>query len=137
MKLLVILFLINSKYINIQGSCNKFPVSTRRRFDVHTTSITLKRRRTDVKMTLCAYWVRLDHNLQREFTLNFKEMVLHQNMSSSMIILIIICGDLPPLANQYWTTMWWFTNVVKGRRVLCHHVASLVEFVNVATLWTE
>ena len=32
------------------------PVSTRRRFDVHTTSITLKRRRMDVKTTLCAYW---------------------------------------------------------------------------------
>ena len=32
------------------------PVSTRRRFDVHTTSITLKRRRMDVKTTSCAYW---------------------------------------------------------------------------------
>ena len=32
------------------------PVSTGRRFDVHTTSITLKRRRTDVKTTSCAYW---------------------------------------------------------------------------------
>ena len=30
---------------------NASPVSTRRRFDVHTTSITLKRRRTDVKTT--------------------------------------------------------------------------------------
>ena len=34
-----------------------YPVSTRRRFDVHTTSITLKRRRMDVKTTSCAYWV--------------------------------------------------------------------------------
>ena len=32
------------------------PVRTRRHFDVHTTSITLKRRRTNVKTTLCAYW---------------------------------------------------------------------------------
>ena len=32
------------------------PVSTRRRFDVYKTSITLKRRRMDVKTTLCAYW---------------------------------------------------------------------------------
>ena len=32
------------------------PVSTRRCFDVHVTSITLKRRRTDVKTTSCAYW---------------------------------------------------------------------------------
>ena len=32
------------------------PVSTRHRFDIHTTSITLKRRRTDVKTTSCAYW---------------------------------------------------------------------------------
>ena len=34
-----------------------FPVSTRRRFDVHTTSITLKQRRMDVKTRSCAYWV--------------------------------------------------------------------------------
>ena len=34
-----------------------FPVSTRRRFDVHTTSITFKRRRINVKKTSCAYWV--------------------------------------------------------------------------------
>ena len=34
----------------------KIPVSTRRRFDVHTASITLKRSRMDVKTTLCAYW---------------------------------------------------------------------------------
>ena len=33
------------------------PVSARRRFDVHATSITLKRRRMDVKTTLCVYWV--------------------------------------------------------------------------------
>ena len=32
------------------------PVSTRRRFDAHTTSITLKRRCTDFKTTSCAYW---------------------------------------------------------------------------------
>ena len=32
------------------------PVGTRRRFDVHTSSITLKQRRTDVKTTSCAYW---------------------------------------------------------------------------------
>ena len=31
-------------------------VITRRRFDVHTTSITSKRRRTDVKTTSCVYW---------------------------------------------------------------------------------
>ena len=31
-------------------------VRTRNRFDVYTTSITLKRRRLDVKTTLCAYW---------------------------------------------------------------------------------
>ena len=30
-----------------------YPVSIRRRFDVHTTSITLKRRRMDVKTTSC------------------------------------------------------------------------------------
>ena len=34
-----------------------YPVSTRRRFNVHTTSITVKRRRMDVKTTSCAYWV--------------------------------------------------------------------------------
>ena len=34
----------------------KIPVSTRRRFDAHTTSITLKRRLMDVKTTSCAYW---------------------------------------------------------------------------------
>ena len=33
-----------------------YPVSTRRRFDVHATSITLIRRRMDVKTTSCAYW---------------------------------------------------------------------------------
>ena len=32
--------------------------STRRRFDVYTTSITLKRCRMDVKTTLCAYWAK-------------------------------------------------------------------------------
>ena len=31
------------------------PVNTRHRFDIHTTSITLKRRRTDVKTTSFAY----------------------------------------------------------------------------------
>ena len=36
------------------------PVSTRRRFDVNTTSITLKRRHMDVKTTLCAYWDRMN-----------------------------------------------------------------------------
>ena len=37
---------------------NRFshPVSTRRCFYVHTTSITLKRRRMDVQTTSCAYW---------------------------------------------------------------------------------
>ena len=35
---------------------NSIPVRTRHRFDVYTTSITLKRRRLDVKTTLCAYW---------------------------------------------------------------------------------
>ena len=34
-----------------------YPVSTRHRFDIHTTSITLKRRRTDVKTASCGYWV--------------------------------------------------------------------------------
>ena len=34
----------------------KIPVSTRHRFDIHTTSITLKQRRMDVKTTSCAYW---------------------------------------------------------------------------------
>ena len=29
------------------------PVSTRHRFDIHTTSITLKQRRTDVKTEYC------------------------------------------------------------------------------------
>ena len=38
------------------------PVSTRHRFDIHTTFITLKRRRTDVKTTSCAYWVILISN---------------------------------------------------------------------------
>ena len=32
------------------------PVSTRRHFDVYTTSMTLKRPRTDFKTTSCAYW---------------------------------------------------------------------------------
>ena len=36
---------------------DKYPVSKRRLFDVHTTSITSKQRRTDVKTTSCAYWV--------------------------------------------------------------------------------
>ena len=44
-------------YINLLWQEENFPVSTRRRFDVYTTSITLKRRRMDVKTTLCAYWV--------------------------------------------------------------------------------
>ena len=35
-------------------SMKKHPVSTRHRFEIHATSITLKRRRTDVKTTL--YW---------------------------------------------------------------------------------
>ena len=34
--------------------CSYLPVSTRRHFDVHTTSITLKRRRMDAKTTSCA-----------------------------------------------------------------------------------
>ena len=34
-----------------------YPVSTRRRFDVYTTSIMLKRRLMDVKTTSCVYWV--------------------------------------------------------------------------------
>ena len=34
-----------------------YPINTRRCFDVHATSITLKRRRTDVKITSRAYWV--------------------------------------------------------------------------------
>ena len=34
-----------------------FPVHTQRCFNVYTTSITLGRRRINVKMTLCAYWV--------------------------------------------------------------------------------
>ena len=33
-------------------------ISTRHLFDIHTTSITLKRLRTDVLTTSCAYWVR-------------------------------------------------------------------------------
>ena len=36
--------------------CLTLPVSIRRRLDVHTTSITLKQRRMDVKKTSCAYW---------------------------------------------------------------------------------
>ena len=39
------------------------PVSTRRCFDVYTTSITLKRRRMDVKTTLCAYWDGVDRKI--------------------------------------------------------------------------
>ena len=35
---------------------SNLPVSTRRRFDVHTTSIMLKWRRMDVKTTSCVYW---------------------------------------------------------------------------------
>ena len=35
---------------------SSIPVSTRRRFNVHTTFITLKRRRKDVETTSCAYW---------------------------------------------------------------------------------
>ena len=37
------------------------PIHTRRRFDVHKTSITLKQRRADIKTTSCAYWVVLNH----------------------------------------------------------------------------
>ena len=44
-------------------------VSTRRRFDVHTTSITLKRRHADVKTTSCPYWDRsdIDHLISQSF----------------------------------------------------------------------
>ena len=55
----------NSKYMKQK----KFPVSTRRRFDVHTASITLKRRRTDVKTTSCAYWIITKNN--KKFQLSF------------------------------------------------------------------
>ena len=52
---------INSRFISTEFAhrtqFSNYPVSTRRRFDVHTTSITLKRRRTDFKTTSCAYWV--------------------------------------------------------------------------------
>ena len=37
------------------------PVHTRHRFDVHTTSITLKQRRANIKITSCAYWVILNY----------------------------------------------------------------------------
>ena len=49
-----------TKYIGIQIriklNFHCIPVSTRRFFDVYTMSITLKRRRMDVKTTSCAYW---------------------------------------------------------------------------------
>ena len=37
---------------------NPFPVRTRRRFNVYTTSVTSKRRRMNVKTTSHAYWVK-------------------------------------------------------------------------------
>ena len=46
---------IISGYLFINNNNNN-PVSTRHRFNIHTTTITLKRRRTDVKTTWCAYW---------------------------------------------------------------------------------
>ena len=59
--------------------CN-FPVSTRRRFDVYTTSITLKRRHMDVKTTLCAYWVN-SFAIFLHFRLAFWTMYIrHRNM---------------------------------------------------------
>ena len=58
-------FLPYSKSLNYSTliwlfSIVKYLVNTRHRFDIHTTSITtsitLKRRRTDVKTRSCAYW---------------------------------------------------------------------------------
>ena len=49
-------FTYNFPSYKVKGDILKNPVSTRRRFDVYTTSITLKRRRMDVKTTSCAYW---------------------------------------------------------------------------------
>ena len=40
----------------ISLSLDSNPVNIRRCFDIHTTFITLKRRRTDFKTTSCAYW---------------------------------------------------------------------------------
>ena len=39
----------------------------RRRFDVHTTSISLKRRHTDVKTTSCEYWIRMENGVEFYF----------------------------------------------------------------------
>ena len=49
-------FTYNFPNYKVKGDILKNPVSTRRRFDVYTTSIRLKRRRMDVKTTSCAYW---------------------------------------------------------------------------------
>ena len=46
-----------ANYPWMDRKCYSYPVSTRHRFDIHTTSIMLKRRRTDVKTTSRAYWV--------------------------------------------------------------------------------
>ena len=44
--------------MSIMSSDNpgKHTTSFRHPYNIHTTSITLKRRRTDVKTTSCAYW---------------------------------------------------------------------------------
>ena len=39
-----------------RGTAKKHPVSTRRRFNVHPTSITVKKRCMDVKTTLYVFW---------------------------------------------------------------------------------
>ena len=46
------------------------PVRTQRCFDVHTTSITLKRRCMGAKATSCAYW---DHSRSQVFFVFFDE----------------------------------------------------------------
>ena len=62
------------------------PVCTRHRFDVYTTSITLKRRRLDVKTTLCAYW---DTILQHHRLLLACAPSHFLNMSKQHITIII------------------------------------------------
>ena len=81
-----------------------YPVSTRRRFDVHTTSITLKRRRMDVKTTSCAYWENImTRFLYKPTKLRFSVLViafarLHRNDWNSST-----------LALGAWTDIYFFT----------------------------
>ena len=64
---------LSQHFWNIRKENRTNPVGTRRRFDVHTTSIMLKRRRMDVKTTSCAYWISTEQQNGAEYTLLIKE----------------------------------------------------------------